>query len=72
MLNADIHYLVGILETICSSAISEGLWEEATKIVPVFKAILDYANVAKESLERLESMWYGAKGIRWTYGSSLF
>ncbi|OBT83101.1 hypothetical protein VE02_09056 [Pseudogymnoascus sp. 03VT05] len=55
VLNADIHYLVGILETICSSAISEGLWEEATKIVPVFKAIPDYANVAKESLERLEN-----------------
>ncbi|OBT70543.1 hypothetical protein VF21_10446 [Pseudogymnoascus sp. 05NY08] len=55
VLNADIHYLVGILETICSSAISEGLWEEATKIVPVFKAIPDYANVAKESLERLKT-----------------
>ncbi|KFY46929.1 hypothetical protein V494_00273 [Pseudogymnoascus sp. VKM F-4513 (FW-928)] len=72
VLNEDVHYLVGILETICSSAISEGLWVDATKIAPVFKAIPDYANAAKESIERLKSMWYEAEGIRWTYGSALF
>ncbi|KFY17967.1 hypothetical protein V492_00247 [Pseudogymnoascus sp. VKM F-4246] len=72
VLNEDVHYLVGILETICSGAISEDLWGDATKIAPVFKAIPDYANVAKESIERLKSMWYGAEGIRWTYGSALF
>ena len=72
MLNADVHDLVRILEAICSGAISEDLWQEAIEIVRVFKAIPDYANVAKESLERLQSMWYGAEGLRWTYGSALF
>ncbi|OBT60048.1 hypothetical protein VE03_10783 [Pseudogymnoascus sp. 23342-1-I1] len=72
MLSADVHDLVCILETICSGAISDGLWQEATEIVRVFKAIPDYANVAEESLERLRRMWYGAEGLRWTYGSALF
>lgn len=72
MLSADVHDLVRILETISSGAISDGLWQESTEIVRVFKAIPDYANVAEESLERLRRLWYGAKGLRWTDGSALF
>lgn len=33
--------------------LSEGLWQEATRIVPVFVALLDYANFGKESLENV-------------------
>ncbi|KFY31355.1 hypothetical protein V493_01182 [Pseudogymnoascus sp. VKM F-4281 (FW-2241)] len=72
MLNAKVKKLVPILETICSGAISENLWQEATEIVRVFKAIPDYEKVAKEPLARLRSMWYGAEGIRWASGSALF
>lgn len=44
---------------------------KTSTVVPFqrIKNILDYAKLAKESLE---SMWYGTKGIRWTYGSALF
>ncbi|OBT92539.2 hypothetical protein VE01_09468 [Pseudogymnoascus verrucosus] len=71
-LNADIHSLVRILETICSGAISEDRWQDATETVRVFKYIPDYENVAEESLDRLRSQWYRAEGIRWTYGNTVF
>ena len=70
--NADVHDSVRILEMVCSSAISEGRCEVAYETVRVFRFIPDYANVAKESLERLRSMWYGSKGEAWTYGNTVF
>ncbi|KFY24927.1 hypothetical protein V493_04943 [Pseudogymnoascus sp. VKM F-4281 (FW-2241)] len=72
MLDADVHDLVRILEKICSGAISENRWQDATETIRLFKNILDYENVAEESLDRLRSQWYGAEGIRWTYGNDLF
>ena len=71
-LNADIHGLVRILENICSGAISEDRWQDATETIRLFKNIPDYENVAEESLDRLRSQWKGAEGIRWTYGNDLF
>ncbi|KFZ03240.1 hypothetical protein V501_09402 [Pseudogymnoascus sp. VKM F-4519 (FW-2642)] len=71
-LDADVHDLVRILEEICSGAISENRWQDATETVGVFKNIPDYKNVAAESLGRLQSQWYGAEGIRWTTGNDLF
>lgn len=44
-----------------SGAISEDPWQEATETVPVFRAILDCANVAKESLERLAFLLYSVQ-----------
>lgn len=71
-LNADVHDLVRILEEICSGAISENRWQDATVTVRAFKNIPDYKNVAAKSLDRLQSHWYGAEGIRWTTGNDLF
>lgn len=52
-----VHDLVRILETICSGAISDGLWQESAEIVRVFKAIPDDANGAEVSLKRLRRIW---------------
>ncbi|KFZ24491.1 hypothetical protein V502_01026 [Pseudogymnoascus sp. VKM F-4520 (FW-2644)] len=70
--NADVYDLVRVLEEICSNTIAEGRREVACETTRVFRFIPDYGNVAKESLERLRSTWYGSKGEEWTYGNTVF
>ncbi|KAL5351773.1 hypothetical protein ACLOAV_003634 [Pseudogymnoascus australis] len=69
-LNADVHDLVRILEEICSGAISENRWQDATETVRAFKNILNYKKVAAKSLGRLRRQWYEADGIRWATGNA--
>ncbi|KFY30557.1 hypothetical protein V493_01830 [Pseudogymnoascus sp. VKM F-4281 (FW-2241)] len=71
-LSADGYNLSCKLEEICSNAISEGRCEVAYDTMRAFTFIPDYANVAKQPLERLHRMWYASKGIAWTYGNTVF
>jgi hypothetical protein len=71
-LDGDVDSFIQKLENILSSAISENRWTDATRIVLGFKEVPDYTNVAKESLDRLRSQWYGTEGGRWTTGNELF
>ena len=68
-LNGDVDSYVQTLENICSNAISEDRSTDANEIIGSFK---NYTDVAKESLGRLCSQWYGAEEVRWTYGNTLF
>ncbi|KFY50791.1 hypothetical protein V495_00094 [Pseudogymnoascus sp. VKM F-4514 (FW-929)] len=69
-LNADVRDLVRILEEICSGAISENRWQDATETVRAFKNIPAYKKVAAKSLGRLRRQWYEADGIRWATGNA--
>lgn len=71
-LNVDGYDLSRELDEICSNAISEGRCEVAYETMRAFTFIPDYANVAKEPLERLQRMWYASKGKAWTYGNTVF